>query len=409
MNNHNLFYYPYASFADQQLPLLKVAALYFDKLYLLDPVEASWGTIGTGGFARDAVMQLRDAGILEIITPATVLQTYEADIAEAIRRDMASPDFLSLCDNHVRAKGKPRWLLSLAKVPQDLQADQMMRQLMGDFARDVARRTSYDASDNERATEYGQYSETGRSFDEFCEGYTGSVEYRYADFPLALGEAIMMNHALFAGLMHSGATPITDDPFHSRALALKLRRVLEEPAIEQAVNERARTRQLKADQLAAIALMDEQLALPILSPDVPLAEILEYRSKHDADLQQAREKLARMARRIEAEPWSDAFAKELEHRTIPDLVEELEKVGKVRDSWLNGERGRQVLKAAGVVAGAATAILAIVTAPVTPVALVSAGLGLVAGTVIPGGEWLLDWSSGKKAAQENGLHYLLKA
>jgi hypothetical protein len=26
---HNLFYYPYASFTNEQLPLLKVAALYF--------------------------------------------------------------------------------------------------------------------------------------------------------------------------------------------------------------------------------------------------------------------------------------------------------------------------------------------------------------------------------------------
>jgi hypothetical protein len=38
MTEHNLFYYPYVSFTNAQLQLLKVAALYFDKLYLLDPV-----------------------------------------------------------------------------------------------------------------------------------------------------------------------------------------------------------------------------------------------------------------------------------------------------------------------------------------------------------------------------------
>ena len=32
MTDHNLYYYPYASLANAQLPLLKVAALYFDKL-----------------------------------------------------------------------------------------------------------------------------------------------------------------------------------------------------------------------------------------------------------------------------------------------------------------------------------------------------------------------------------------
>lgn len=46
MNMHSLFYYPYASFTNAQIPLLKVAALYFDNLVLLDPVGASWDTIG---------------------------------------------------------------------------------------------------------------------------------------------------------------------------------------------------------------------------------------------------------------------------------------------------------------------------------------------------------------------------
>lgn len=42
MTDHNLFYYPYASFINSQLPLLKVAALYFDKLVILDPVGTIW-------------------------------------------------------------------------------------------------------------------------------------------------------------------------------------------------------------------------------------------------------------------------------------------------------------------------------------------------------------------------------
>lgn len=42
MTYYNFFYYTYASFTKTQLPLLKVAALYFYKLVLLDPVGASW-------------------------------------------------------------------------------------------------------------------------------------------------------------------------------------------------------------------------------------------------------------------------------------------------------------------------------------------------------------------------------
>lgn len=42
MNEHSIFYYPYASFTNAQLVLLKVAALHFDKLVILGPVATSW-------------------------------------------------------------------------------------------------------------------------------------------------------------------------------------------------------------------------------------------------------------------------------------------------------------------------------------------------------------------------------
>src|ERR1035441_9792606 len=138
MNENNIFYYPYASFTNTQLPLLKASALYFDKLVLLDPVGASWDTIGADNTARDAVRLLRDQGILETVTPATVLATYGAEISEAIRRDMGDREFLELCEAQSRATGKQRWTLSLAKVPQDVQTDHTMRHLMGEFAREVA-------------------------------------------------------------------------------------------------------------------------------------------------------------------------------------------------------------------------------------------------------------------------------
>lgn len=406
MTVHKLFYYPYASFTNAQLPLLKVASLYFDKLVLLDPVGASWDTVGADHIARDAVLQLKDAGILEIVTPATVLARYERPIADAIRRDMADREFLDLCDRQSQTTGKQRWTLSLAKVPQDLQTDQTMRHLMGDFAREVARDSGqYRERAGGNPSEYYEYAETGQAYDEYREGYGRDIEYRYADFPLALGEAIMMNHALFASLLHSGATPITDDRFHSRALSLKLARAVRDPAVEEARTERAR--QLKVDLLAVTALMDSQLSLPVLSHELPLTEVLEYRQQNEADLRRARDKLGWMARRIEAELWTSEFVDELEHKTIPDIAKELDKTRDARDSWLKSKRGRLALSATGIAVGAAAAVLSVFAAPLTPIALATAGLGLVSGTAIPGAEWLLDWRDGKKSAQENGLHYLL--
>lgn len=406
---HRLFYYPYASLTNQQLPLLKVAALYFDKLVILDPVGASWDTIGTDHAARDAVTLLKDAGILELVTPADVLAQYAGPLAEAVRRDMADPAFLDLCDAHVQASGRRKWTLALAKVPWQLQADEAMRELLGNFAREMARRAGQlRAEAGWNGAEYGEYGEHGQVFDENREGYEGQAAYRYADFPLALGEAIMMNHALFAGLLHSNATPITDDAFHSQVLAHKLERIAQEPVIRQALASRASQRQLKADTLAASVLTDAQVELPILNCAVPLADVLEYREQNPDALARVRDTLGQVARRIEAEPWSGEFAREIETKTIPDLKVQLTDAAKARNAWLATPAAKSLLKGAGLAAGAASAVLAFVAAPLAPVALAAAGIGIVSGSVIPGAEWLLDWREQKQTMKENGLHYLLR-
>jgi hypothetical protein len=322
---------------------------------------------------------------------------------------MTDREFLELCDAQVQATGKQPWTLALAKAPQQLQTDKARRQLMGDFAREVAKNPGQLSEQvGVNPSEYYEYAERGQAFDEYREGYGGNVEYCYADLPLALGEAIMMNHALFTGLLHSRATPITDDPFHSQVLAHKLQRIAQEPVIRQVVASRADQRKLKAAVFATTALTDAQVNLPILHPAVPLAEVLEYRNKNQDALAKVRETLGLMARRIQAEPWSADFAHEIETKTVPELIGQLTDASKARDAWLGTTTTKNWLKAAGIAVGTASAVLTIVTAPVTPIALAIAGLGLVSGSAIPSAEWLLDWRDGKKTIQENGLHYLLR-
>lgn len=404
MTEHNLIYYPYASFTNEQLPLLKIAALYFDKLYILDPVDASWNTVGADDVARNAVQLLKNEGILELVKPSDVLSKYEAPIVEAIRRDMSDPEFLALCDAHSQASGKQWWTLALAKVPQDIQTDQAMRELMGNFARNIAGEANQYS---ERPLDYISYAEIGQVFDEMRMGYGGEyVEYRYADYPLALGESIMMNHALFTGLMYSNATPITDDPFHSQVLSLKLRRAIQDPIVHQAQIDRAR--QHKIDLLAVSTMIDRQLNLPVLNPKLTMEDVLEYRQTHGDALREARDKLGWMARRIESEPWTKEFVDEIEHETIPDIADKLSEVRKANERWLKSDSGRKALEAAGIIVGGASFVLSVFTTSIAPLALSIAGVEFLSKVGIPGAEWLLKWRDGEKTVKENGLHYLLK-
>jgi hypothetical protein len=64
-----------------------------------------------------------------------------------------------------------------------------------------------------------RYRETG-GYDETSSNTEGQVaEFRQADFPLPLGESVMINHARYGNLLQTGTTPITDDCFHHDVLS----------------------------------------------------------------------------------------------------------------------------------------------------------------------------------------------
>jgi hypothetical protein len=400
MTEHSIFYYPYASFNGEQELLLKAAALYFDKLYILDPDKASWDGIGQSPLSHDLKL-LEMENILVRIAPEDILHKYESIIAESIRADMKDPEFMKLCEQSGRAN---RWTLALAKVPKDIRndpefqpLDRSMQHLMGDVVREL-----YGPG-------FGRYIEGyAEVYDESRETDRGTTEYRYADYPLPLGEAIMINHALFGGLLHTGAMPLTDDIFHNKVLALKIQRAKKIPEISEILDRYSKLRNLKSNQMAMTALTDVDLA--IFSSKMPMEEILRYRHDNEESLEKARQELLWLAREIKEEPWSNEFAKELEVSTIPKIHRIMEENKKVRDSWFKTGQGKSALKLAGLtaVAASATISLAFSATPLLPVAVVTGILGLFGGSILPGAELALDWKNGKQEAMGNGLHYLLK-
>jgi len=407
MNPHNIFYYPYASFTDVHAPLLKAAAIYFDKLYILDPLKATGGTVGIGNIEHDVAL-LEQAGILERVAPEEVLRDNASALARAIAADWNDPEFVTLC----RSSGRARyWRIALAKVPKEIRIDpgfqlfdQSMQWLLGDLPKQAPEGIRPEVLYEE---DWGIAGEEIHSvyfkpyvFDEVRRSSNRDIEYRYADLSLPLGESIMINHALFASVQYKGAIPLTDDPFHSKVLSLKLKRASELSEVRNIIAERA----VRQNLLAISTLTDTQLNLPALSPQIPLEHILEYRHKHADDLQQARDRLGWIARQIEQNPWSKEFETELEHKTIPAIAKELEEVRKARDTWLKSQRGRLALKAVGIGLGVASTVIGLMLGP-SP--LLPVAIALVSSAGIPSIEAALDWRDGKKSTTSNGLHYLL--
>ena len=407
MNKHSIFYYPYASFTDNQSPLLKVAAIYFDKLYILDPEKSSSGMIGIQDpeVAKDvSLLEHKSIQIVERVAPEDVVEQYESAIAKAVRDDMQDREFMQ----HCAASDKDYWTIALAKIPKDIRddpkfqpKDKAMQRLMGEVPREAAdsARRFYDETYVERMQPV--YSEQN-VYDETVVGSTKEIEFRYADYPVELGESIMMNHALFAGLLYSNATPLTDDPFHNKALEIKIKRARQIPELAKLLEDAQRADRIRQDLLVQRVITDRQLQLPIIAPDQPLEKILEYREKNKDLLSTTREKLAWLAREIGQTPWTKEFDEEIHRNVIPKQIRPLlEENKKARNGWL---------KKAGIgtAIAAATAGLFINPVPFLSVPMFIGIMALGGEHVIPGMEEIVKWGEQRKSKRESGMHYFLK-
>jgi hypothetical protein len=231
-------------------------------------------------------------------------------------------------------------------------------------------------------------------YDEYRETQYGPIEYRYAEYPFPIGEAIMLNHALVGGLLHSQAVPITDDPLHSKILNYKLQHAQQNPEIQAIVADRMQQQNIAASKVALQALTDLQLGT--IPKEMSLDRILEYRTKYKSELDAARGKLSWMAREIDQQPWTQEFEDEVFHKTIPDLHKALLPAKASWTSWLAG---------AGLLLGGAVVVLELFANPVTSIALAVAGLTVTKDAGIGGIQLYQDWKNGK---EQNGLHYLLR-
>ncbi|MBK8937956.1 MAG: hypothetical protein IPM79_10010 [Polyangiaceae bacterium] len=117
---------------DAELPLLKASALYFDKLYILDPEAASWGTVGADAAVGEARSRLDAEGVFERLRPEEAIESHGDRLLEAVREDCRDPEFLKLCQDSGK---KSSWTLALAKVPLQLRQEEVMRELLGGLPR----------------------------------------------------------------------------------------------------------------------------------------------------------------------------------------------------------------------------------------------------------------------------------
>jgi hypothetical protein len=413
-----LFYYPYVSPRDGQRDLFRLAALYFDKVHLLDPLGAAGGLVGPGAVA-DEVKLLHEADLLEPIDPGRLLDVHAGIIGAAIEHDLADPDYLELCRQHDERASTVT--LALEKPSAEL----------ADSARTRARDEAVQAflSDTVPAAVQAARARIGQRGASAANAFSALVErprlkhdglkpkladevsfangrprsYRFADYPLPVGESIMVNHALVASTLQSAATPVTDDPLHAACLRHKLAQA--RGRVADVLAEKARERGFANAEASHQALMDVLLKLPSFSPSCPLELVIEYRLGRSDELAEARERLSELARCICDSLWTPELAEHVERTLIPDLSGLLRVARAHRDSWLGAGRPRAWVRASGVGAGAAGTLVGLgMTSSALlplPVALATLGLGADADALRQA------WENDGTSIEESGLSYLV--
>lgn len=170
------FYYPYT--AIHSVDSLKVALLYFDKVWTLSPRLAYSGRMRYRSETQQAFEELSSLDMVKMIDPVDVIERYEETLSSFIEDDLASTTFKKL-------RGPP-FRLYLSKVP-----------------RRILRRFS----------DYG------------VEPHGEMIVV-----PFQLGESVILNYALLLSSQH-GLIPFTDESIHNRALSTKIRAIQENMGI----------------------------------------------------------------------------------------------------------------------------------------------------------------------------------
>ena len=188
-------YYPYPT--PRSVNRLKRPLLVFDHIYFIVPAYvdniSNWYSIGiergastTGQFTElgSTLGEPVNADVFRIVRPADTVSEFSESIIQALKEDNVDQQFQS------ESRSQSDWMLYMEKLPQGLDevfyTPDLMKYHVGPLSRSV-------------------------------------------QLPFAVGESIMISHAVYGCIYkqdkeHESVTPLTDEPIHQRLLRSRLDR-----------------------------------------------------------------------------------------------------------------------------------------------------------------------------------------
>ncbi|MFQ5855832.1 MAG: hypothetical protein ACE5LU_09345 [Anaerolineae bacterium] len=423
MVQHTVLYYPFTSFQNREL--LRQCLLYYDKVYFIDPVMAGVTEpqraptevpqeLLESDFGRE-VLSLQQEGVLDFVDPREVIAENEASLVSNILQDVQAEDFQTLLAQDYPEHQDTTWELSVMKIPgrredyEQALLDARSRRLNLNLVNLAETYAGLNAAAGDPTFREAPASRLDRMYEvqshtheevRFLETSSLHGEYRLVPTSFAVGEAIMINQALHAAYFvderkQERATPITDDRVHHDFLMLKYRRAARTGLLKTILKDYRYLKSTAID-LATQELIREDV---VRLNDVPLDEVLDFKTKHADELQALRDRFAGWQEEVEVELWDDKFA-----RKALDQADRCRR--DLRDLQAQLTDWRKDLFSRGLIAAALASPLPLLTValPAIPTAVaLAAGAGLATLHTV------LEARKARADLRRNGVAYLLDA
>lgn len=345
-------YFPYANIRSAKT--LKTAVLYFDKIGVIDPLASFCGDSTRHRDLHDESRDYMDEinilvkeGIIELIDPTKVVAKFGNEIMTGVIQDMHDPEFLDLC----KPFAKSAWVLASTKLPDD--ADKWLRNMLvnvptlareGSGLTEELRERRYEFAERDPYLDERMRRIERRRFEErrpnrYDEEYESQLlrgmmfdEYRVVELPFAVGESVMIGHAL-AVAADRNFTPFCDERIHLDVLKTRFRKLGDIKVLKAVLYEYGYLKDAKVDMLAQDVIAE---TVPSLE-QVPLETILQFREKKTDELENFRVEMRKLVTEIESNPWDSDFPKYIsdivDSKVKPALREVENEIRGCRDSF----------------------------------------------------------------------------
>jgi hypothetical protein len=306
-------YYPYTRVKSEES--LKAMILYFDKIYVISPNEASAGFDENSDFDI-----LQSNGLIDSISPSELIQQYDRLLTKSVLGDLTDHSFLQLSSIARYKTSQKQWEIYSEKVPSSL-ADRLLRKYFVDipnfysgeqiahFMREGPHREIEGTNLRELIkARHEIYAERTAHAEKLDNEYR---EFRHVTLPFEVGESLMINHAICAASRYA-LTPITDSEVHHRFLMLKLtggrlRNGEQNPLLASILKDYGYIKDIKTD-LTAQSIIKE--TVPTLT-NATVEELLEFRDENKESLRVFQVELGKLSSEIQTNFWDEEFKKQI--------------------------------------------------------------------------------------------------